>query len=65
MEGLTRSTALSPAFEGGDEKRRSGSTLSKLRHLCRGVEGLTFLGGSINLEVVLKGAEDKGEKDTL
>jgi len=47
---LTRSTALSPAFEGGGGKRRSGSTLSlrpelrpraKPRHLCRGVEGLT------------------------
>jgi len=48
---LTRSTALSPAFEGGHGKRRSelalsvskGSTLSNPRHLCRGVEGLTFL----------------------
>jgi hypothetical protein len=40
---FTRSTALSPAFEGGDEKRRSGSTLSNPRHLCRGVQGLTFL----------------------
>jgi cobalt/nickel transport system permease protein len=38
---LTRSTALSPAFEGGDGKRRSGSNLSKPRHLCRGGEGLT------------------------
>jgi len=48
--GLTRSMALSPAFEGGDGKRRSGSTLSlrpelrprgKPQHLCQGVEGLT------------------------
>jgi dTDP-4-amino-4,6-dideoxygalactose transaminase len=49
---LTRSAALSPTFEGGDGKRRSGSTLSlrpelrprgKPRHLWWGVEGLTFL----------------------
>ncbi len=39
---LTHSTALSPAFQGGEKKRRSGSTLSKPRHLCRGVEGLTY-----------------------
>ena len=39
---LTRSTALSPAFEGGDRKRRSGSTLSKPRHLSRGADGLTL-----------------------
>ena len=39
---LTRSTALSPAFEGGHGKRRSELALSNPRHLCRGVEGLTF-----------------------
>jgi hypothetical protein len=42
MSSLTRSTALSPAFEGGDGKRHSGSTPSKPRHLCRGVDGLTY-----------------------
>jgi len=40
FEILTRSTALSPALEGRDGKRRLGSTLSEPRHLCRGVEGL-------------------------
>ncbi len=39
---LTHSTAVFPAFEGGECKLRSGSTLSKPRHLGRGVEGLTF-----------------------
>ena len=36
---LTRSTALSPAFEGGDSKRRPGSTPSKPRYLCREPKG--------------------------
>ena len=40
QELLTRSTALSPSFEGGDGKRRSGSIMSKLRPLGRRVEGL-------------------------
>jgi hypothetical protein len=55
---LTRSTAPSPAFEGGDGKHRSelalsevegvnpclpAGRLSKPRHLYRGVEGLTSL----------------------
>jgi hypothetical protein len=38
------------------------------RNLPMGVDatgGLTFWGGSINLEVVLKGAEARGEKDTI
>lgn len=43
MKRLTRSTALRPAFEGGEGKRRSGSTRSKPRHLCRGVKALTLL----------------------
>jgi len=38
---LTRSPTLSPAFQGGDEKRGSGLTPNKPRHSCRGVEGLT------------------------
>ena len=38
---LTRSTALSPAFQGGNRKRHSGSTLSEPRHKCRGVGALT------------------------
>ena len=38
---LTHSTAQNSAFQGGEGKRRSGSILSKSRHLCRGVEGLT------------------------
>jgi len=38
---LTRSTAPNPAFEGGVEKRRSGSTLSKPQPLGWGAEGLT------------------------
>ena len=37
---LTRSTALSPAFEGRHSNRRSGSTLSQPWPLRRGVEGL-------------------------
>jgi hypothetical protein len=41
LKELTRSTALRTAFEGGDGKRRSGPTLSKPRHICRGAEGLT------------------------
>jgi len=40
-ETLTRSTALNPALKGGDGKRRSGSTLSKPRHICQGVEAST------------------------
>jgi len=40
---LTRSTAPSPAFEGGVEKRRSGSTLSKPQPSGWGAEGLTIL----------------------
>jgi hypothetical protein len=43
MRFLTRSTALSPAFQDGDGKHHSGSTLSKPRHLYWGVEGLTSL----------------------
>ena len=39
---LTRSTAPSPAFKGGVEKRRSGSTLSKPKPSGWGAEGLTF-----------------------
>jgi hypothetical protein len=39
---LTHSEATSPAFQGGVKKRRSGSTLSKLRPLGPRVEGLTF-----------------------
>ena len=38
---LTRSAAPSPVFEDGVKERGSGSTLSKARHLGRGVEGLT------------------------
>ncbi len=38
---LTHSTAQNSAFQGGEGKRRSGSILSKSRHLCPGVEGLT------------------------
>ena len=38
---LTHSTALSPALEDKGRKRRSGSTLSKPLHTCRGVEALT------------------------
>jgi len=40
-ETLTRSSALNPALKGGDGKRRSGSTLSKPRHICQGVEAAT------------------------
>jgi len=43
LENLTRSTAPSPAFEGGVEKRRSGSTLSKPQPSGWGVvEGLNL-----------------------
>ncbi len=35
LERLTRSMAASPVFESGERKRRSGSTLSKPRHLVR------------------------------
>jgi len=38
----TRSPALGPAFQGGDEKRVSGLTPSRPRHSCRGVEGSTW-----------------------
>ena len=38
---LTRSAAPSPAFEGGAEKRPSGSTLSKPWPSGQGAEGLT------------------------
>jgi len=38
---LTHSTAPSPVFEDGVEKRRSGSTLSKPKPSGWGVEGLT------------------------
>jgi acetylglutamate kinase len=38
---LTRSTAPSPVFEDGTEKRRSGSTLSKPQPSDLGAEGLT------------------------
>jgi len=38
---FTRSPTLSPAFEGGDEKRSSGQTPYKLRNSCRGIEGLS------------------------
>ncbi len=38
---LTRSPTLSPAFQGGDEKRGSGLTPNKPRPSSRGVEGLT------------------------
>ena len=41
VKRLARSTALSPAFEGRDGKRCSGSILSKLRPSDRRVEGLT------------------------
>jgi hypothetical protein len=37
---LTHSTAPSPVFEGGVEKRRSGSTLSKPQLSGWGAEGL-------------------------
>jgi clan AA aspartic protease (TIGR02281 family) len=40
MRFLTRSTVVGPALKGGDGKHHSGSTLSKPRHLYRGVEGL-------------------------
>ena len=40
-EPLTGSTALSPVLKGGDGKRRSGSTLSKPRHISTGVEAST------------------------
>ena len=40
---LTRSTALSPAFQDGEGKPRSGSTLSRPRHLCRVAEGLALV----------------------
>jgi hypothetical protein len=39
---LTRSTAPGPVFEGGVEKRRSGSTLSKPQLSGWEAEGLTF-----------------------
>jgi hypothetical protein len=39
---LIHSAAPSSASQGGVKKRRSGSTLSKLRPSGRGVEGLTF-----------------------
>ena len=47
---LTRSTAPSPPFEGGVEKRRSGSTLSKPQPSGWGVERLTIADDS-GLEV--------------
>jgi len=40
---LTRSTAPSPVFEGGVEKRRSGSTLSKTQSFGWEAEGLTLI----------------------
>jgi hypothetical protein len=42
-EWLTRSTAPSPAFEGGVEKHRSGSTLSKSQPSGWRAEGLTLI----------------------
>jgi hypothetical protein len=39
---LAHSAAPSPAFQGGVKKRRSGSSLSKLRPSGQRAEGLTF-----------------------
>lgn len=64
---LTRSTAhprrelgskANPAFEGGVEKRRPGSTLSKPKPSSWGAEGLTKTEYHFNLRKLLKTPED-------
>ena len=51
---LTPSTAPSPVFKGGIEKRRSGSTLSKPQASGWGVEGLTKRQFHFNLHKLLR-----------
>jgi len=60
VELLTRSPTLSPAFQGGDEKRGSGLTPNKPRHSCRGVEGLTKGGTRFTLTF----GDSQGQKRT-